>query len=108
VIINPGTQPIENAREDLAVANLAVFLDAVRERGGQLDGEAVRDPAADRDGRFGWNLPMTGERVTRLLMPGVELARVRDDITAQAPCLWVNDNAWWWNDAVGMAIPLSR
>jgi hypothetical protein len=37
-----------------------VFLGNVRERGGQLDGEPVRDPAADRDGRFGWDLPMVG------------------------------------------------
>jgi hypothetical protein len=41
-------------------------------------------------------------------MPGVELTRIRDDITAQAPCLYVNGCAWWWDAAVDMAIPLAR
>jgi hypothetical protein len=107
-MINPGTRPIEGAREDLAAANLEVFLKAVREHGGQLAGDPVRDPAADRDGRFGWDLPQADGSVTRLLMPGVELMRVRDDITAQALCLYVNGGAWWWSDAVGMAVPLKR
>jgi hypothetical protein len=35
-------------------------------------------------------------------MPGVELCLVRDDLTAIAPCLYVNGGAWWWNDAVGL------
>jgi hypothetical protein len=36
-----------------------------------------------------------------LLLPGVELRLLRDDITAAAPCLYVNGNAWWWDAAVG-------
>ncbi|MBL7252780.1 hypothetical protein [Paractinoplanes lichenicola] len=111
-MINPGTEPVEGASEELARANLDVFLGAVRRRTGELDGvsirrrvagiagDPVRDPGADRDGRFGWDLPMSDDRAVRLLMPGVELTLIRDDITARAPCLYVNGNAWWWNGAV--------
>jgi hypothetical protein len=111
-MINPGTQPIEAAREDLAVANLDAFLTAVRARAAAmeqapfrhraagLDGDPVRDPAADRDGRFGWDLPLSDGRVVRVLMPGAELNALRDDVSAAAPCLYVNGTAWWWNDAV--------
>ncbi|MEV8508355.1 hypothetical protein AB0368_26535 [Actinoplanes sp. NPDC051475] len=69
------------------MTNLAVFLKAVGKRGGELAGDPIRDPAADRDGRFGWDLPRPDGSITRLLMPGVELMRVRDDLTAHAPCL---------------------
>ncbi|MBM2618390.1 hypothetical protein JIG36_22785 [Actinoplanes sp. LDG1-06] len=111
-MINPGTEPVVEAREELAVANLEAFLADVRRRAAVmdevpirrrvagLDGEPVRDPGADRDGRFGWDLPMSDGRVVRLLMPGAELTALRDDITAQAPCLYVNGAAWWWAGAV--------
>jgi hypothetical protein len=47
-MIDPGTPPVEGAREDLAAANLEAFLKAVRERGGPLaDGpSATRRPTA--------------------------------------------------------------
>jgi hypothetical protein len=113
LMINPGTLPVEDAREDLATANLDELLTAVRARAHELEqltfrhrtagisGDPVRDQAADRDGRFGWDIPFSDGRVLRILMPGVELTRLHDDITAQAPCLYVNGHAWWWNDAVG-------
>jgi hypothetical protein len=110
-MINPGTAPVEGADEQAAAANLAVFLDAVRARvagmGGppavrvsDLTGEPVRDPAADRDGRFGWDLPFSDGTLLRLLMPGADVSRLRDDLTAEAPCLYVNGNAYWWDAAV--------
>ena len=110
-MINPGTAPVEDADEQAAAENLAVFLDTVRARvaamGGppavrvtELTGEPVRDPAADRDGRFGWDLPFSDGTRLRLLLPGTGLARLRDDLTAEAPCLYVNGNAYWWDAAV--------
>ncbi|AGL14290.1 hypothetical protein [Actinoplanes sp. N902-109] len=122
-MINPGTAPLDDAQPDVAAANLEVFLTAVRDRvpamGGdplvrtaELSGDPVRDPAADRDGRFGWDLPFSDGSLLRVLMPGVELSRLRDDISAQAPCLYVNGTACWWNDAVarvaaeGLRMPL--
>jgi hypothetical protein len=107
-MINPGSLPLDGAREDLAAANLDAFLAAARERGAELAGDPVRDPAADRDGRYGWDLPMADEAVVRLLIPGVELMRVRDDLTSSAPTLGVSGSAWWWNDAVGMVSASAR
>jgi hypothetical protein len=110
-MINPGTAPLEG-REELAEANLVAFIAAVeveaaelenvpiRHRVARLSGDPIRDPAADRDGRFGWDLPYSDGRVVRLLMPGVELTLLRDDLTAASPCLYVNGNAWWWAGAV--------
>ena len=111
-MINPGTLPIEESREDLAVANLDAFLAAVRTRAAELEqaplrrrvaelaGDPVRNPAADRDGRYGWDLPLSDGSTVQLLIPGVPLTVVRD-LTALAPCLYVNGLAWWWNEAVG-------
>ncbi|MEV4705483.1 hypothetical protein [Actinoplanes sp. NPDC049316] len=113
-VINPGTAPVENASEELAVAALAVFLDEVGKRAAEMNatplkrreaslaGDPARDPGADRDGRFGWDLPLSDGRVVRLLMPGLRVELMRDDITAAAPCLYVNGTAWWWTTAVGM------
>jgi hypothetical protein len=83
--INPRSLPVDEAREDLAVADLPVFLAAVISRGGQLTADPVRDPAADRDGRFSWDLPMGDGRVVRPLLPGAGLMRVRDDLTRRPP-----------------------
>ncbi|RZU46626.1 hypothetical protein EV385_6702 [Krasilnikovia cinnamomea] len=68
-MINPGTAPLDDTREDLAAANVEVLLAAVLDRGAAL-GEPVRDPAADRDA---WDAPEADGTVVRLLMPGVEL-----------------------------------
>jgi hypothetical protein len=93
---------LTGAREDLAVANLDVFLTAVRERRSDaLAGDPVRAPEADRDGRYGWRVPTSDGLVIMVLMPGAELDRVRA-LSATAPCLFVNGAAWWWNDAVGL------
>lgn len=108
-----GKLPIEDAREELAATNLTAFLAAVRARTIEMDevpirhrvaslaGDPVRDPAADRDGRFAWNLPYTDGHTVQLLMPGAELGLLRDDLTSAAPLLYVNGEAWWWNAAVG-------
>ncbi|MFC4066707.1 hypothetical protein [Actinoplanes subglobosus] len=113
-MINPGTAPIEQASEDLAAIALEAFLADVRVRAAEKadltimtrvaepSGEPVRDPAADRDGRYGWNLHYTDNHIIRLLIPGVALPLIRDDITASAPCLYVDGHAWWWASAVGM------
>ena len=51
---------------------------------------------------------MADGTVFRQLMPGVELMRVRDDLTASAPVLWLSGSAWWWNDAVGLLAASAR
>jgi hypothetical protein len=115
LVINPGTLPLDDVSEDLAAANLTVFLAAVRVRATELEkveirhrvagisGEPVRTPDADRDGRFGWSLPLSDGGGISVLMPGVDLARLRDDLTAQAPMLYIDGVQGWWADAVGSA-----
>jgi hypothetical protein len=75
-MINPGTSPLENTREDLAAENLDAFLTAVQQRAAQMGAGPVtrtadltdsptRDPEADRDGRYGWNLELTRRSTSR-------------------------------------------
>jgi hypothetical protein len=102
-MINPGTLPVEDATLETAAANIAVFVAAVRDRGGEVAGDPVRDPAADGDGRYGYLLH-TPAGVVPVRMPGAPLSRVRDDLSAAAPCIYVAGNPWWWNDAVGQGV----
>lgn len=73
----------------------------IRQRVAGIDGGPVRKPDADRDGWFGWVLPISDGTTVQIRIPGVELARMRDDLSAAAPCLYVNDNPWGWDAAVG-------
>lgn len=83
---------------------MVAFASAVRERGGQLADDPIRDGQADRDGRYGYLLPAANGAMVRILMPGAELGRVRDDRSAAAPCLYVGDEPWWWPSAVDQAV----
>ncbi|XVV10932.1 hypothetical protein ACQP2X_39760 [Actinoplanes sp. CA-131856] len=114
-MINPGSQPVDGAREELAAANLATFWAELREQaalesetrrtGGEV-GEPVQESAADRDGRFGWTVVVNGQPV-QILMPGVEEAVLRG-LDAQTPCLLINGEARWWSSAVYAAAALPR
>jgi hypothetical protein len=112
-VINPGARPLPDARENLAAANLLAFLAEVRVRAVELEevplrvrvhamsGEPERAAGADLSGRFAWDVPFSNGKSVRVLIPGVPLPEIRDDLTAQAPCLYVGAEAAWWSDAVG-------
>ncbi|GIF08891.1 competence protein CoiA family protein [Actinoplanes siamensis] len=112
-LVIPGMHAVTGATLELAADNMAVFVEAVRERA-RIEGdtrgytphvgEPRRDANTDADGRFGWTLSVNG-RDQAILMPGIELAQLRGTGLA-APCLIVNGSAWWWNDAAGMAVPI--
>ena len=72
----------------------------IRYREAGINGAPVRVPDADRDGRFAWDVPFSDGQQVRLLIPGVELAALQS-LAATAPCLYVDGEAAWWNDAVG-------
>lgn len=109
----PGARPIDDAVEGLAAVALDVFLAAVGERAVELeqlpirhriagiDGDPVREPNADRDGWFAWRLPISDGTTVQIRIPGVELPRMRDDLSATAPCLYVGADPWGWDAAVG-------
>jgi hypothetical protein len=105
-MINPGSRPVEGGTIADAEANMAVFLRDATARGLRLAGDPERDPGADADGRFGWILPVEGGGRVPVLMPGAGLAQVRDDLTAQAYCIRVRADFWWWQDAAAMVVPL--
>ena len=106
-MINPGSRPVEGATEEQAAHNLQAFVYEATERGLRLAGEPQRQPDADIDGRYAWDLPLEGGGHVRILMPGADLAQLRS-LSAQAYCIRVGEGFWWWNDAVGMAVPSQR
>lgn len=66
-----------------------------------VDGDPVREVDADRDGWFAWRLPISDGTTVQIRIPGVQLTRMRDDLSTTAPCLYVGDNSWSWDGAVG-------
>ena len=106
-MINPGSQPVDGAREELAAANLAPFVAAIVEHGGTVTREPTRAAGLDADGRYGWRFEIDGMPV-ELLIPGVQLERVRDDLSATAPCLNVNSSWNRWQGAVYVCVPILR
>ncbi|BEL07810.1 hypothetical protein Q0Z83_060010 [Actinoplanes sichuanensis] len=104
-MVNPGSRPVDDATEEQATRNLALFVEEATDRGLHLAGDPQRDPEADAGGRYGWILTVEGGARVRIGMPGAELEQLRH-LGATAYCVRVDDGNWWWNDAVGMAIPL--
>lgn len=51
---------------------------------------------------------MANGTIIEVLMPGVPLSRVRDDLSATAPCLVLHGNPAWWPTAVGMLSSSAR
>lgn len=104
-MINPGSRPVGGATEAEAANTLAAFIDAATELGLQLDGEPERRPEFDEGGRYAWTLPRVGGSAVQVLIPGVGAAQLRDDLSAQAYCIRVGTDWWWWGDAVNMVVP---
>lgn len=105
-MINPGSRPVDGGTESGAEANLQEFVDEATTRGLRLSDEPIRHAEADADGRYGWVLPLEGGDQVPILMPGTDLATLRDDLSSEAYCLKVRDSWWWWRDAVGMVVPI--
>jgi hypothetical protein len=108
LLVNSGSRPLEATDAELAEYNLLVFIDDFVERGGRLAAEPERAQDADAGGRYGWSLYRADGVTVLVLIPGVPLTLVRDDLSAEAPCLRVDDEWWWWNEAVGVALRSTR
>jgi hypothetical protein len=110
-----GTGLVGGATLQQAETNMREFVRLVAEQA-QTEGETrgyapqvgepVRDEGSDADGRFGWMLPVNGAEV-RVLMPGVDLGRVKG-LDSGAPCLFVDGTAAWWSGAIFNAVPLPK
>ena len=66
---------------------MQAFIDAATERGLRLTDEPERHPDADADGRYAWLLPIEGAGHMQVLMPGADIAQVRDDLSSHAYCI---------------------
>lgn len=100
ITINPGTGPIEGTTEENARTNMEAFAaDLVLVN---ITTTAItRNPGADADGRYGYQLGFSDGRVLDVQMPGLPLDRVRYvDAPGQDiwdfPRLYVNGNSWIW------------
>ncbi|MEV0611160.1 hypothetical protein AB0I61_32920 [Polymorphospora rubra] len=98
-MINPGEGAVADATVEVAEDTIADFVAAVAERGGQLAGAPVRDPEHDGDGRYGYTLVGVNGRIVRTRIPGAPAASLLG-LSSQVPCVYVDDLAWWWRDAV--------
>ena len=106
IIINPGTEPIDDASETDAIDNIKHFITDLG-----LDREVrwLREPREDERGRFGfllyadWYVTL---RATLIQMPGLPLEQVRwrEGLDPwQYPRLYVNGSSWLWGFALGSA-----
>ncbi|MDR7276006.1 competence protein CoiA family protein [Catenuloplanes atrovinosus] len=111
-----------SVRLEVAIANMHVFVEEVRDRAlleaetraraygrpGMYPvavGRPMRDPSIDQDGLFGWTLVVNGHSQT-ILMPGDGLGQLRR-MNDSPPCVIVNGDPWWWDIAATAAVPLS-
>lgn len=105
-VFNPGTDPVPGALPEHAEANVATLVEDLAERELVIT-ETTRDESADGDGRFGYRLHLPDGRAVAVRMPGAPLNQVQD-LRSTAPCLYVNDVAWWWRDALGQVAGIAR
>ncbi len=105
--INPGSGPVVGAQVELAERAIPVFVAAVLDNGGELSGDPQRAPELDVDGRFGWRLP-TAHGVVEVLIPGVDLAVLRDPSSTSVPCLRVDGEWSWWRGAATLVAGASK
>jgi hypothetical protein len=101
VTINPGSADAPPGTPEQAAQNLQTFLVEVAHRGGQPSGTPQRVPDGDGRGRYAFDVPTDGDATVRILMPGLAIEAIRDDLRASAPCIFVDGQPWWWNDAAG-------
>ncbi|MGI5243129.1 hypothetical protein [Dactylosporangium sp. CA-139066] len=85
--INPGSAEAPPGTREQAEHNLRLFLAEVSDRGGELAAAPVRVPEGDALGRYAFDLPAAGSATVRVLMPGVPVEAIRDDLRASAPCI---------------------
>jgi len=114
IYVNPGSGPVLDSTEAEATRNMKQFVLDLAESG-VTSGEPARCPKADEDGRFGFELYVEnaeGRRRVEILMPGIQLERVRylglHQNMLDFPRLYVNGASWFWMFAVDAAIPRKK
>jgi hypothetical protein len=110
ISINPGSDPVSQATEEHATANMAAFTDDLRARGLDVD-TFIRRPDSDYgEGRYAYTLAMSDGRSVEIQMPGLSVDHVRylgedGQNIWDFPRLYVDDSSWVWNFALDMCGP---
>lgn len=111
-VVNPGTEPVNQATVENALANMVVFGKDLK----PLGVEVLRiERAKDLDygeGRFAFKLFLSKdgkEWNLEIQMPGLPIERVRylgppQDIW-QFPRLYVDGSSWVWKFAINVSVP---
>jgi hypothetical protein len=103
VVINPGTGPVNGAREREARRNVGALCRELALEPPRVQIE--RRSSGDHDGRYDYVL-RRGVRETTISMPGLPLDRVKlrpDDNPWHFPRLYVDGSSWLWPYAVASA-----
>lgn len=107
VFINPGTEDIPAASEELAIANIVAFISDLQ-RQDPVTWERLPDEDYEQrypgNGRFAFRLTSNGHSHD-IQMPGLPLHRVQfgardDDNPWHFPRLYVDDSSWLWSFAL--------
>jgi len=102
IIINPGTEPVLDTKEEDSEASIHEFMDQVREHVGyELQYERMRE---DNDGWYAWRLHCR-ELSTRvdIDMPGLPPDQLQLG-PWKSPRLYVDGSSWLWKYALNMAV----
>ncbi|MEV6803178.1 hypothetical protein [Streptomyces sp. NPDC051132] len=98
-ILNPGSDPVSDATEEQAAANLVAFADELRTAYGVNVVSFVRAATSDYgNGRWAFELLTDDERRIEVQMPGAPLKQVREEWTR----LYVDGSSWFWESALRM------
>lgn len=101
-MLNPGTGPVPNASEDQAAANVAEFVDELREAGGVNVVSFVRAATSDYgEGRYAFELLTDDERRIEVQMPGIQIDLLRESWAR----LYIDGSSWEWEYALRKCRP---
>ncbi|MFF9271094.1 hypothetical protein [Streptomyces rochei] len=110
VVINPGSGPVNEATEQNATDNMAVFTDDLLQRGIPVTTFTRRTAADYGQGRYAYEVLLNDGTSVEVQMPGLPVDRVRwlgaesQDIW-DFPRLYVDDGSWIWYFALNCFEP---
>lgn len=101
VVINPGTEPLDDSKEEYADQNIAQLVKDLGLEGVTYQRDAPKDYG---EGRFAYQLSFEKKNV-EVQMPGWPLERVRfldkaDQDVFDFPRLYVDGGSWLWQYAI--------
>lgn len=115
-VFNPGTEPVEDASEEQAIANATAFFDTLKDGltkqfGGRKvladEMRLLRVPQIDGDGRYGF-LIYRRTMCHEILMPGCPLEQVSAGRPFYSPRLYVDGSSWLWGYGLSILTEVER